>query len=60
MSLKEFIRWVLWPENEPAWARILVPVLAVTAPIALIKGLGWVAFACLGTAMASDRIGRRG
>jgi hypothetical protein len=56
---REFIRWLLWPEGEPAWARLLVPILAVTVLIALIEGLGWVAFACFGVAIASDRIGRR-
>lgn len=57
-ELKFWIRWLLWPEGEPLYAKILVPVLAVTALIALIEGLGWVAFGCLLIAMASDRIRR--
>lgn len=53
------IRWLLWPGDEPPWARVLVLMLALTAVIGLAEGLGWVAFACLGVAMISDRIGRR-
>ena len=55
-ELKFWIRWLLWPEDEPVWAKILVPILAVTALIALVEGLGWVAFGCLFVAMVSDRI----
>ena len=57
-ELKFWLRWVFWPEDEPLWAKALIPVLAVTAAISLFEGLGWVAFGCLFLAVASDRVAR--